>query len=76
MTSQKTAAKGTTTKSTAEKTSLKNKHLRTGDYFVINAFSSHSILCTSYATGGPDRSAAELNKENERFTGRCSRFDR
>ena len=39
------------TKSTAEKMSLKNKHLRTGDYFAIIAFSTHSIRLTSYATG-------------------------
>ena len=37
---------------TAAKTSLKNKHLRYGDYSAIIAFCSHSILLTNYATGG------------------------
>ena len=37
---------------TADKTSLKNKHLRNGDYFAIIALCSHSILLTNYATGG------------------------
>ena len=37
---------------TADKTSLKNKHLRNGDFFAIIAFCSRSILLTNYATGG------------------------
>ena len=38
------------TTATADKTSLKNKHLRDADYFVIIAFRSHSMLLTNYAT--------------------------
>ena len=38
----------------ADKISLKNKHLRNGDYFAITAFCSHSILLTNYATGAMD----------------------
>ena len=32
-----------------DKTSRENKHLRRGDYFVIIAFCSHTILLTNYA---------------------------
>ena len=32
---------------------LKNKHLRKGDYFAIVAFCSHSILLTNNAKTGP-----------------------
>ena len=38
---------------TADKTSLKNKHLRNGDFFAIVAIFSHSLLLIKYATGGP-----------------------
>ena len=34
---------------TAIKTSLQNKHLRNGDYFVIIASSSHPLLLTTHA---------------------------
>ena len=38
---------------TAVKTTLKNKHLRKGDYFAIVAFYSRSVLLTNYAKTGP-----------------------
>ena len=38
---------------TAVKTTLKNKHLRKGDYFAIIAFCAHSILLTNNAKTGP-----------------------
>ena len=34
------------------KTSLENKHLGNGDYFVIIASSSHPSLLTEHATNG------------------------
>ena len=37
---------------TADKTSLKDKHLRNGDYFAIIDF-LHSILLTNNAKNGP-----------------------
>ena len=40
------------TTATADKTSLKNKQLRNGNYFAIIAFCSHSILLTNYAKTG------------------------
>ena len=40
------------TKATQTKASLENKHLRNGDYFVIIASSSHSLLLTEHATNG------------------------
>ena len=36
---------------TATKTSLENKHLRNGDYFVITASSMHPLLLTEHANG-------------------------
>ena len=59
---------------TADRMSLKNKHVRNGNYFAIIALSSHSILLANYATAGLDRSAVELNIEDERFTVACPRF--
>ena len=38
---------------TADKTSLKDKHLRNGDYFAIIDFFLHSILLKNYAKNGP-----------------------
>ena len=38
--------------STSDKMSLKNKHLRNGDYFEIIAFYSHFIFLTNNATSG------------------------
>ena len=49
------------TKATATKTSLENKHLGNGDYFVIIAFSSHPLLFTEHAANG-------LITKNEIFT--------
>ena len=37
---------------TATKTSLENKHLGNGDYFVIVASSSHSSLLTEHPANG------------------------
>ena len=37
---------------TATKTSLENKHLGNGDYFVIIAYSSHPLLLTEHAANG------------------------
>ena len=37
---------------TARKTSLENKHLGNGDYFVIIASSLHPLLLTEHATNG------------------------
>ena len=37
---------------TATKTSLENKHLGNGDYFVFIAFSSHPLLLTGHAANG------------------------
>ena len=37
---------------TADKMSLKNKHVRYGNYFVIIALCSHSILLANYAKAG------------------------
>ena len=36
----------------ATKTSLENKHLGNGDYFVIIAFSSHPLFLTEHAGNG------------------------
>ena len=36
----------------AMKTSLENKHLGNGDYFVIIASSSHPLLLTGHAVNG------------------------
>ena len=52
---------------TAKKTSLENKHLGNGDYFVIIASSSHPLLLTEHDANGPGRSAVEVNIENERL---------
>ena len=38
---------------TADKTLLKDKHLRNGDYFAIIDFFLHSILLKNYAKSGP-----------------------
>ena len=56
------------TKATQTKASLENKHLGNGDYFVMIASSSHSLLLTEHATKWIDRSAVEVNVQNERFT--------
>ena len=40
------------TTATATKTSLENKHLRNGDYFVIIVSSSHHLLLTEHAANG------------------------
>ena len=40
------------TTATATKTSLENKHLENGDYFVTIAFSSHPLLLTENAENG------------------------
>ena len=37
----------------ATKTSLENKHLGNGDYFVIIASSSHPLELTGHAANGP-----------------------
>ena len=37
---------------TATATSLENKHLGNGDYFVIIASSSHPLLLTKHAANG------------------------
>ena len=37
---------------TAKKTSHENKHLGSGDYFLIIAFSSHPLLLTELAANG------------------------
>ena len=37
---------------TETKTSLENKHLGNGDYFVIIASSSHPLLLTDHAANG------------------------
>ena len=37
---------------TADKTSLKNKHLRNGDYFCDYCFCTHSILLINNPTDG------------------------
>ena len=52
----------------ASKTSLENKNLGNGDYFVIIASSSHPLLLTEHATNGLGKSAVEVNIENGRFT--------
>ena len=58
----------------ATKTSLENKHLGNGDYFVIVSSSSVASFIVDRArskwTAG---SAVEINIENERFTVVCSR---
>ena len=59
---------------TAAKTSLENKHLGTGDYFVIVASSPHPCLLTDRARcKWAGRSAFAVNLDNERFTVQCSR---
>ena len=56
----------------AEKTSLKNKPLCSGDYLaIIIAFCSHSILLTSYAKNRPVGGAIEFNTENEKLALGC-----
>ena len=57
---------------TETKISLKNKLLGNGEYFVINASSSHPLLLTEHAAKWTGRSAVEVNIENERFTVVCS----
>ena len=60
---------------TAKKTSLENKHLGNGDYFVITASSSHALLATFRLEYVVDRarckwtgwSTVEVNIEDERF---------
>ena len=61
---------------TTKKTSLENKHLGNGDYFVITASSSHALLATFRLEYVVDRarckwtgrSTVEVNIEDERFT--------
>ena len=61
---------------TAKKTSLENKHLGNGDYFVIIASSSDALLTTFRLEYVVDRarckwtgkSTVEVNIEDERFT--------
>ena len=55
------------------KTTLENKHLGDGDYFVIIASSSHPLLLTEHAANGLVEGAVEVNIDNERFTVVCSR---
>ena len=43
---------GAVAAATATKTSLENKHLGNGDYFVIITSSSHSLLLTKHAANG------------------------
>ena len=57
---------------TGMKTSLENKHLGNGDYFVIFASSSHPLLLIEHASNGLIE-AIEVNIESERFTVGCSR---
>ena len=60
----------------AKKTSLENKYLGNGDYFVITASSSHALLATFRLEYVVDRarckwtgrSTVEVNIEDERFT--------
>ena len=52
---------------TADKVSLKNKHLRYADYFAIIAFCLHFILLTKFRYRWTGRSAIELDIENEKF---------
>ena len=56
----------------ATKTSLENKHLGNGDYFVIIASSSHPIDDRARCKG-TDSNAVELNIANETLTVVCSR---
>ena len=53
----------------AEKTSLKNKPLCSGDYLaIIIAFCSHSTLLTNYAK---NTGAIDFNTENEKLALGC-----
>ena len=45
---------------TATKTSLEKKYLGNGDYFVIIASSSHTLLLTEHAANGPGPVEAPL----------------
>ena len=54
------------------KTSLENKHLGKGDYFVIIASSLHPLSLTENAGNGL-LEAVEVNIKNERFTVLSSR---
>ena len=49
------------------KTSLENKHLGNGDYFVIIASSSYPILLIEHAASGLVEAPVEVNTENGRF---------
>ena len=55
----------------ADKPSLKNKHLRDGDYFAIIGFCSHSRQITLTWTGS---GVVQLNIGYGRFTVECSRY--
>ena len=59
---------------TATKTSVENKHLENGGYFVIIASSSHPLLLTEHAVNGQvEASGVEVNIENGQFTFVCPR---
>ena len=65
-----TGHRATTT--TARKTSLENKNLGNGYYFLIIASSSHPQLLTEHATNGlVEAPPVEVNIENERLTVLC-----
>jgi len=54
------------TTGTETKTSLENKHLGNGDYFVIIASFPHPLLLTEHTANGLVE--APLSKYSERFT--------